>query len=838
MIEVDSDGLAVPVEIFGGPELPPVLPVLPLRDSVPLPDTLTPLAVGQARSVQLVNDALAGNRLIVMVASKEPENEAPGPDQLYDVGVVGTIARMLRAPDDTLRILVQGGQRVHIDEWIRTEPYIVARISELPDVIEETPELIALMRNVQKTFTDIVEQVPYLPEELQLAVANIEDPSTLTNLIGGALRIKSEEKQELLEETDVAKRLRRLSEILARELDLISIGSKIQSQVQSELDKSQREYFLRQQLKAIQEELGEVDEVAAEANELREQLDALELPEEVRKQVDRELSRLERLPAAAAEHGVIRTYLEWIASLPWDQRTEDNLDLRHAREILDADHYDIEQVKDRIIEFLAVRKLKPDARGSILCFVGPPGVGKTSLGRSISRALGRKFERISVGGVRDESEIRGHRRTYIGAMPGTIIRALRDAGSKNPLFVVDEIDKMGADFRGDPASAMLEVLDPEQNSDFRDHYLDVPFDLSETMFVTTANTLDTIPGPLRDRMEIIQLSGYTEEEKLEIAKRYLVPRQVERNGLKKSQISISDAALRAVIRDYTREAGVRNLEREIGTLCRKIAREVAETADRKRRNGAKPKKASISEQRARELLGKKRFFSETRRRTREPGVATGLAWTAAGGDVLFIEATAMPGTGKLTITGQLGDVMKESAQAALSYVRGHVAQLAPDLPEDWFATHDLHVHVPAGAIPKDGPSAGITMATALTSLISARAVRDDLAMTGEITLTGQVLPIGGLKEKSLAAQRAGVKTVIAPKLNEADVDEIPEHLLKDLRFVFVDEIGEVLEEALARPRGAGSPNGKAAKPPAKRSAASRSRPPAAPASARRAARKS
>jgi ATP-dependent Lon protease len=793
-----SDGEERAVDIGAQRSVPGTLPVLPLRETVPLPDTLTPLAVGQERSVRLVNDVLRGDRMLVMVASRDPEIETPTPDQLYGVGVVGAIARMIKVPDGTIRILVQGGQRVRIDEWAREAPYLVANVSELPD-IEPTgsAELEALTRNVQQTFSSIVESNPYLPEELQLAIANIDDPSALSHLIAGSLRLKTEEKQALLEEPDVARRLRRLVDILAREMEVISIGSEIQSQVQSEIDKGQREFVLRQQLEAIRKELGEFDESAAEAGELRGQLDAIALPDEVRRQTDRELKRLESLPPQAAEHGVIRTYLEWIASLPWDKATEDNLDLVHARKVLDDDHYDIDQVKERILEFLAVRKLKPDARGSILCFVGPPGVGKTSLGRSIARALGRKFERISAGGVRDEAEIRGHRRTYIGALPGTIIRALRDAGSNNPLFMIDEIDKMGADYRGDPASAMLEVLDPEQNSTFRDHYLDVPFDLSNVMFITTGNTLDTIPGPLRDRMEVIQLAGYTEEEKLEIAKRYLVPRQIERNGLKKSWVSFSDRALRAIIRDYTREAGVRNLEREIGTVCRKIAREVAEG------NGRPPKRASISEARARELLGKRRFFSETKRRTRQPGVATGLAWTPVGGDVLFVEATAFPGKGHLTITGQLGDVMRESAQAALSYVRGHHAQLAPGLGEDWFAENDLHIHVPAGAIPKDGPSAGVTMATALVSLISARPVRDDVAMTGEITLTGQVLPIGGLKEKALAAQRNGIRVVIAPALNESDTDEIPEHLRRDLDFVFVDEIEQVLDVALEAPSSNG-----------------------------------
>ena len=793
MIEVGvPDGGPRDVAVSDTRELPAQAGVLPLRDTVTFPDMLIPLNVGQERSIELINDVLRGDRSIVMVASRNPEIEAPGPEDLYDVGVIGVVARMVRVPDGTLRVLIQGGQRVRIERWVRTEPYLVAEIAEAPDVVRQSPELVALMRNVQQTFSNIVQEVPYLPEELQIMVANVEDPSALSHLIAGALRLKTDEKQALLEELDVSQRLRRLSEVLARELEVVAIGSKIQSQVQSELEKGQREYFLRQQMKAIQDELGETDEAQQEANELREQLAALDLPGEVRKQVDRELARLERLQPAMAEYGVVRTYLEWIATLPWDTYTEDNLDLRHARTVLDEDHYDIEQVKDRILEFLAVRSLKPDARGSILLFVGPPGVGKTSLGRSIARALGRKFERISVGGVRDEAEIRGHRRTYIGAMPGTIIRAMRDAGAKNPLLMIDEIDKMGADFRGDPSSAMLEVLDPEQNANFRDHYLDLPFDLSHVIFVTTANTLETIPGPLRDRMEMIQLAGYTEAEKLEIARRYLVPRQIERNGLTKSKIAFTDPALRAIIADYTREAGVRALEREIGSVARKVARQFAE--------GKAKRKVTVTEPRVRELLGKPTFHSETRRRTAVPGVATGLAWTPVGGDVLFIEATAMPGSGKLTITGQLGDVMKESAQAALSYVRSHATELFPDLPEDWFAHHDIHIHVPAGAIPKDGPSAGITMATALASLLSGRKVRADTAMTGEITLTGQVLPIGGLKEKALAAQRYGIKRVIAPELNAQDVDEIPEHLRQNLEFVFVAEIGEVLDAALERAR--------------------------------------
>ncbi len=791
MIDIGvPDGGPRDVAVSGQRSLPQRVGVLPLRDTVTFPDMLIPLNVGQERSIELINDVLRGDRSIVMVASRDPEAETPAPEQLYSVGVIGVVARMIRVPDGTLRVLIQGGQRVQIEQWLATDPYLVAQVSDAPDIVKQSPELVALMRNVQQTFTNIVEEVPYLPEELQVMVANVEDPSTLSHLIAGALRLSTEEKQGLLEERDVAKRLRRLSEILARELEVVAIGSKIQSQVQSELEKGQREYFLRQQLKAIQEELGEADEVQAEVGELREQLQAIELPEEVRKQAERELARLERLQPAMAEWGVIRSYLEWIVALPWDKATEDNLDLKHARKVLDEDHYDIEQVKDRILEFLAVRRLKPDARASILCFVGPPGVGKTSLGRSIARALGRQFERISVGGVRDEAEIRGHRRTYIGAMPGTIIRALRDAGAKNPLFMIDEIDKMGADFRGDPSSAMLEVLDPEQNATFRDHYLDLPFDLSNVMFITTANTLDPVPGPLRDRMEVIQLAGYTEEEKLQIAKRYLVPRQIERNGLSRSRIAFTDAGLTTIITDYTREAGVRQLEREIGTACRKVARQVAE--------GNAKRKVTITEPRVRELLGKRRFFSETRRRTARPGVATGLAWTPVGGEVLFVEATAMPGRPRLTVTGQVGDVMRESAQAALSYVRSNADELAPNVEESWFSDHEIHIHVPAGATPKDGPSAGVAMVTALASLISGRPVRSEVAMTGEITLSGQVLPIGGLKEKALAAQRHGIRTVIAPALNQQDIDEIPQHLRKDLEFRFVTEIGEVLELALQR----------------------------------------
>ncbi len=787
MIEIPTSAEG-PQDLEVQTQVPEALPVLPLKDSVPFPETLTPLAVGQERSIKLINDVLGGDRMLVMAASRSGDIESPDPDDLYDVGVAGTVARMIKVPDGTLRILVHGAQRVRLVDYIQTTPYPVARIEELPDELSPSAELEGLFRNVQNTFSQIIEQVPYLPEELQMAVANLEDPAELAHMIAGALRIKTEERQELLEELDVSRRLRRLSELLARESELISIGTKIQSQVESEMEKGQREFFLRQQLKAIQEELGEVDEQEAEARELREQIDAAELPPHARKQAERELQRFERLPPQAAEHGVIRSYLEWLATLPWSKSSEDHIDLKQARKTLDTDHYDMEKVKDRILEFLAVRKLKPDAKSSILCFVGPPGVGKTSLGKSIASAMGRQFERISVGGVRDESEIRGHRRTYIGAMPGTIMRAMRDAATHNPVLMIDEIDKMGTDFRGDPSSAMLEVLDPEQNSSFRDHYLDLPFDLSKVLFITTANQLDPIPAPLRDRMEVIELSGYTEEEKLEIAKRYLVPRQMEQNGVGRSKIEFTDDALRDLIEHYTREAGVRNLEREIGAVCRKVAREYAE-GRRKSKRTVRPKVVG-------ELLGKRRFQPETGRRTGQPGVATGLAWTPVGGDVLFVEVTAYPGEGKLQVTGQLGDVMKESASAALSYIRHDVRALGDDVPDDWFRNNDVHVHVPAGAIPKDGPSAGITMATALASLVTGRPVHADLAMTGEITLTGQVLPIGGLKEKALAAQRAEVKRVIAPRRNEVDLDEFPPNLLKGMEFLFVDTVDEVLEAAL------------------------------------------
>ncbi|MBW3592336.1 MAG: endopeptidase La [Actinobacteria bacterium] len=765
--------------------LPATLPILPLKETVVFPDSMTPLAIGQERSIRLIDDAVTKALTIALVASREGADDPPGPDDLYRIGVAAEIHKMIRVPDGTLRILVGGTRRIRLDEVTSDEPYLEGRFSEVPDVHEESKELDALTHNCESLFSRIIELVPYLPDELRLAVANVGDPSGLANLIASTMRLKTEEKQELLEEADVAERLRKLNTIMSRELEVFELGTKIQSQVQSEMEKSQREYFLRQQLKAIQDELGEGDEQQAEMNELRQQIDDANLPEEADKQARRELDRLAKLPPAAAEYGVIRTYLEWILALPWNTTTEDNLDLVRAREILDEDHYDLDKVKERIIEGLAVSKLRNDPSGPILCFVGPPGVGKTSLGQSIARTLGREFARISVGGVRDESEIRGHRRTYIGAMPGTVIRALRDAGSKNPVFMIDEIDKMGADWRGDPSSAMLEVLDPAQNTSFRDHYLDLPFDLSKILFICTANLLEPIPAPLRDRMEIIELSGYTEEEKLGIARRYLVPKQVREHGLDPERIHFTEKALRLVIREYTREAGVRNLEREIAALCRKAARQVAE---------GKEAKTRVDERKVRTWLGRRRFTADARKRTSDPGVATGLAYTPVGGDVLYIEATAVPGEGRLIVTGQLGDVMKESAQAALSWVRGHGAAIGLD-GRDPFEGRDVHIHVPAGAVPKDGPSAGITMATALTSLALGRPVSEEVAMTGEVTLTGQVLPIGGLKEKVLAAERAGISTVIIPRENEGDLDDLPKDVRKRLRFVPVDTVEEVVEAA-------------------------------------------
>jgi ATP-dependent Lon protease len=771
-----------------GVEVPALLPLLPLKETVVFPDSMTPLAIGQERSIKLIDDVVSGEQMLALVTVRNEDAEEPGFDDLYEVGTAAIVHKMIRVPDGTLRVLVQGLRRVRLTERAGEDPYLVGTFTDVPDDVEEpaSREVEALVRNVQTLFGRIIGLVPYLPEELQLAATNVDDPSALAHLVVSTLRLKTEEKQQLLEEANVERRLRHVTAILNRELEVLELGSKIQSQVQSEMEKGQREFFLRQQLKAIQAELGEGDPEQAELAELRERVEATDLPEEARKAADRELGRLERLPSAAAEYGVIRTYLDWILSLPWGVTTQDNLDLKRARRILDEDHFGLDKVKERIIEHLAVSKLKNDVSGPILCFVGPPGVGKTSLGHSVARALERHFTRISVGGVRDEAEIRGHRRTYIGAMPGTIIRAVRDAESTNPVFLIDEIDKMGGDYRGDPSSAMLEVLDPAQNGTFRDHYLDLPFDLSKVLFICTANQLDTIPGPLLDRMDIIELSGYTEEEKLHIARRYLVPRQVEAHGIEANQAVFTEKALRLVITGYTREAGVRSLDRRLADLCRKAARQIAE---------GKAQRVRIDEKKVRGWLGASRMGLEPRRRTSEPGVATGLAVTSVGGDVHFVEATGYPGTGTLTVTGQIGEVMQESARAALSWVRAHAG--AQGLDPAWFESHDVHVHVPAGAVPKDGPSAGVTIATAIVSLVSGHTVSEDVAMTGEITLTGQVLPIGGVREKVLAAKRAGCTTVIVPKENEPDLEELPQEAKEQMRFVAAERIEEVLQVALA-----------------------------------------
>jgi ATP-dependent Lon protease len=766
-------------------EIPHVLPILPLRETVVFPESMTPLAIGQERSIKLVDDVVAGDRMLALIATRNPENELPGFEDIYELGTAAVIHKMIRVPDGTLRVLVQGLRRIRLAKQVQNEPYLIGEFVEVPDELVETREVEALTRNVQNLFARIIGLVPYLPEELQLAAANVDDPSALCHLVASTMRIKTEEKQQLLETANVDERLREVSRILNRELEVFELGTKIQSQVQSEIEKGQREFFLRQQLKAIQDELGESDPERAELEELRERLAALDLPEDIRKAAERELGRLERLPAASAEHGVIRTYLEWILMLPWDKVTPDHIDLDEARKILDEDHYDLDKVKERIIEYLAVLKLRQDFRAPILCFVGPPGVGKTSLGQSIARTLARKFVRISVGGVRDESEVRGHRRTYIGAMPGTILRALRDAETRNPVFLIDEIDKMGADFRGDPASAMLEVLDPEQHSTFRDHYLDLPFDLSRVLFICTANTTDTIPAPLLDRMDVIHLSGYTEDEKFGIARKYLIPKQLREHGLTASKVTITDKAVRLVIREYTREAGVRNLERQIAALCRKAATAIAK---------GEAEKVKTDDVKAREWLGPRRFSGEVRKRVSEPGVATGLAWTPVGGEILFIEAGAYDGKGRLKLTGQLSDVMQESAQTAFSWVRSSAVPLGID--PGWFAAHDMHIHVPAGAVPKDGPSAGVAMATAIVSLITERLVAEDVGMTGEITLTGQVLPIGGVREKVLAAQRAGLKRVILPHENEPDLEDLPPETQKGMEFVLADEVEQVLEAAL------------------------------------------
>src|SRR5579864_412768 len=729
--------------------VPSELAVLPLQEAVLFPNTVMPLAITKPHGIKLVEDALRSGNPVGVVALKDRDASPPTPDDVYTVGTLAIIQKMIKVPDGTLRCIISGTVPFKITEFTQAEPYLAAKVEQLEEITVESDELTAMSRNLASLYTRLLSYLPSAPKELELEVNNISDPNLLSYFIASTMRLDTADKQAVLEERDTHARLRMLTAFLARELEVVELGHKIQNDIQKEMDKSQREYYLRQQLKAIQDELGETDPTQADVNELREKIEAAKMPEEAQKAAMRELDRLGKIPSASPEYSVIRTYLDWLVTLPWSVTTEDSLDIEAARTILDEDHYDLEKVKDRILEYLAVRKLRNTLSGPILCFVGPPGVGKTSLGKSIARAMNRKFIRMSVGGVRDEAEIRGHRRTYIGAMPGTFIRAIRDAGSANPLIMIDEIDKVGADFRGDPSSALLEVLDPEQNNSFRDHYLDLAFDLSKVLFIATANQLDTISPPLRDRMEILFLSGYTQAEKVQIARKYLVPKQLEANGLTAKQCTFAKSAIEEIAANYTRESGVRNLEREIATICRKVARKIASS----------PKfVVRVTRKDVPDYLGKQRYFGEVAKRTATKGVATGLVWTPVGGDIVFVESTVMPGSGKLTLTGQLGEVMKESAQAALAFLRSRSAELR--LAPDYFNKHDVHVHVPAGAVPKDGPSAGVAIATSLVSALTSLHVDSSVAMTGEITLTGQVLPIGGVKEKVLGARRAGIKRVV------------------------------------------------------------------------------
>jgi ATP-dependent Lon protease len=816
-ISLDDDGQNVQLKSLedaaladaNPPRIPGELPILPLRGLVVYPQTIMPLSIGQPRSIRLVDDVVTGDRFIGLVASQNPDLEMPNPDEIYQVGTMASVLRLFRAPDGSIRLLVQGITRIRINKYTTTEPYLKAEVVPMPEQVEKGIEVEAMMRNVTEQFSRLAELVPSIPGELINSALNVEDPLQLVYAVATYIRLSLDNYQRILELDSVMDKLQLLMNILTKEIEVLELGRKIQSEAQTEIERMQREYFLREQMKAIRRELGEEEDQAAEVEGLRAKLAEAQLPPEALKEATRELDRLSRLAPASAEYGVIRTYLDWMVSLPWAKRTTDHLDIANARKVLEEDHYGLGDIKSRILEYLAVRRLRQDRlgkpherkkadtnrdnirrerEGAILCFVGPPGVGKTSLGASIARAMGRKFIRMSLGGVRDEAEIRGFRRTYIGAMPGRLIQTLRRVETINPVIMLDEIDKLGRDFRGDPAAALLEVLDPEQNFEFRDHYLDVPVDLSEVMFITTANELEPIPAPLRDRMEIIQLSGYTEAEKLQIASRYLVPRQISENGLRPKEISFSQEALALLIRDYTREAGVRNLERAIGTCVRKVATQIAEGA--KKRVQVTPKQVAT-------LLGKPRYGyrEEIEERTDQSGVATGLSVTSFGGEVLFVEATQMHGAKGFQYTGQLGDVMQESARTAFSYIRSRSGDLG--IAADYFEKHDIHLHVPAGAVPKDGPSAGVTMATALASLLRNRPVKANVAMTGEITLRGQVLPVGGIKDKVLAAHRFGVDTVILPKRNDADLDDIPEDVRKALKIVLVDHVDEVWRIALS-----------------------------------------
>lgn len=787
-------------------KLPEELPILPLRGVVVYPETTVPLTIGQPRSIKLVDDVIASDRLVGLLTSRDSDVENPGPDDLYKIGTIAVINRLFRAPDGTIRLLMQGIARFKIEEFTQFEPYLRAKIVLYPEKSETGLEVEALARNARDQFEHIAEMIPSIPRELVATIASLEDPLQTVYSVANFQRMDIEDSQSILELDTSSEKLHKLVSLLTREGEVLELGQKIQNEARNEIEKMQRDYFLREQLKAIQRELGEGDETAADVEEFRKKIDAAKMPEEAAKQANRELERLSRLPTAAAEYGVIRTYLDWLVTIPWSKTTEDNLDIVHARDVLNEDHYGLDDVKERILEYLAVRKLRKERtdemsrskshdfirkerEGVILCFVGPPGVGKTSLGQSIARALGRKFIRISLGGVRDEAEIRGHRRTYIGAMPGRILQTIRRSESRNPVFMLDEIDKLSFDFHGDPASALLEVLDPEQNSEFRDHYLEVAYNLSQVMFITTANQLDTIPGPLLDRMEIIPIAGYTAGEKMAIARSYLIPRQLRENGLRTKEISFSDAGIGTIISSYTREAGVRSLEREVGSICRKFVTRFSE---------GKIKSVTVNPRIVQEYLGKPTYHGteDILMRTNLPGVATGLAWTPVGGDILFIEATKMPGGKGFQVTGSIGAVMQESAKAALSYVRSKAESLK--IPSDFFETHDIHLHVPAGAQPKDGPSAGVTMATALVSLITGKLISPEVAMTGEITLRGQVLPVGGIKEKVLAAHRAGVKKIILPRRNEMDLDDLPEEVRKSIKFILADTVDDVLRAALVK----------------------------------------
>lgn len=767
--------------------IPRELAILPLKGTVIYPGLAVPLIIGRERSIRLIDDALGGDKVIGVVTQKDPKVQDPTPEEMYEIGTAVSILKMVKVSERDIRVVVQGVARIKIDGYLTNDPYYIARVTHIEEDYVEGMTIDALVANIKDVFRKVVELSPQVPSEIMTMIVNLKNPGMLGDFVVSSLNIQVEEKQEILQIIEIPLRLNRVLEILNRELEVLELGQKIQSQVKEGIDKNQREYYLREQLKAIQQELGEEDELN-ESDELKERLDNSKLPEEAEKAARKELERLKRMHPSSAEYTVSRTYFDWLLDLPWNEATEDNLKIVEAQRILNEDHYNLEKVKKRILEYLAVRQLKNDMKGPILCFVGPPGVGKTSLGRSIARALGRKFVRISLGGVHDEAEIRGHRRTYIGALPGRIIQGIKKAGSNNPLFMLDEVDKLGSDFRGDPSSALLEVLDPEQNFSFSDHYLEVAFDLSKVMFIATANVLQTIPPALQDRMEILELPGYTEEEKLLIARDFLIPKQLDEHGLKAEQLQFTEGALKLIIGSYTREAGVRHLERQIASVCRGVAKEIVEGSQQA---------VEFTDELAHKYLGPVKFFPEVAERTIEPGVATGLAWTPTGGDIIFVEATIMPGKKTLTLTGQLGDVMKESAQAALSYVRAKYKELGVE--QDFYENGDIHIHIPAGAIPKDGPSAGVTMFTALTSLLTHRPIRNDIAMTGEITLRGAVLPVGGIKEKVLAARRAGIHTVILPKKNEKDLEEVPENAKKDLNFLFVQRMDEIIPLALADP---------------------------------------